>query len=30
MFGSSGDSQELVFQGYLKEFTEFCKEKEVA
>jgi len=26
----SGDTHELVFQGNLKEFTEFCKEKEVA
>ena len=30
MFGMSGDTHELVFQGNLKEFTEFCKEKEVA
>ena len=29
-FGASGDTHELVFQGSLKEFTEFCKEKETA
>jgi hypothetical protein len=29
-FGMSGDTHELIFQGYLKEFTEFCKEKETA
>lgn len=29
-FGASGDTHDLVFQGYLKEFTEFCKEKETA
>ena len=27
---SSGEESKLIFQGYLKEFTEFCKEKEVA
>ena len=31
MFGvSSGEESQLIFQGYLKEFTEFCKEKETA
>ena len=31
MFGvSSSETHELVFKGNLKEFTEFCKEKEVA
>ena len=31
MFGvSSSDTHELVFKGNLKEFTEFCKEKELA
>jgi hypothetical protein len=30
MFGMSGDTHELIFKGNLKEFTEFCKEKEVA
>jgi hypothetical protein len=29
-FGASGDTHELIFQGSLKEFTEFCKEKETA
>ena len=29
-FGASGDTHDLVFQGYLKEFTQFCKEKETA
>jgi hypothetical protein len=29
-FGVSGDTHELIFQGNLKEFTEFCKEKETA
>jgi hypothetical protein len=30
-FGVSGsDKHEMVFGGYLKKFTEFCKEKEVA
>ena len=30
-FGVSGsDKHEMVFGGYLKEFTEFCKEKETA
>jgi hypothetical protein len=27
---SSGEESKLIFQGYLKEFTEFCKEKETA
>ena len=31
MFGvSSSDKHEMVFGGYLKDFTEFCKEKEIA
>ena len=30
MFGMSGDTHDIVFKGNLKEFTEFCKEKEVA
>ena len=30
MFGMSGDTHDLVFKGNLKEFTEFCKEKEIA
>jgi len=31
MFGvSMSDKHEMVFGGYLKDFTEFCKEKEVA
>ena len=31
MFGvSSGEESQLIFQGYLKECTEFCKEKETA
>jgi hypothetical protein len=31
MFGMTmSDTHKLVFQGYLKEFTEFCKEKETA
>lgn len=29
-FGMSGDTHESIFKGNLKEFTEFCKEKEVA
>ena len=30
-FGVSGsDKHEMIFGGYLKEFTEFCKEKETA
>jgi len=29
-FGMSGDTHKLIFQGNLKEFTEFCKEKETA
>lgn len=29
-FGVSGDTRDLVFKGSLKEFTEFCKEKEEA
>jgi hypothetical protein len=27
---SGGDKHEMIFGGYLKEFTEFCKEKETA
>lgn len=31
MFGvSGGEVSKLIFQGYLKEFIEFCKEKETA
>jgi hypothetical protein len=31
MFGMSSDYEsEVVFSGTLKEFTEFCKEKETA
>jgi hypothetical protein len=31
MFGvSSSEEHKLVFKGNLKEFTEFCKEKEFA
>jgi hypothetical protein len=31
MFGvSNSDKHEMVFGGYLKDFTEFCKEKETA
>ena len=30
MFGMSGDTHDIIFKGNLKEFTEFCKEKEVA
>jgi hypothetical protein len=29
-FGMSGDSRDLVFQGSLKEFTEFCQEEVVS
>ena len=29
-FGMSGDSRDLEFKGSLKQFTKFCKEKEVA
>jgi len=29
-FGVSGDTRELEFKGTLAEFTEFCKEKEIA
>ena len=29
-FGMSGDTHDIIFKGNLKEFTEFCKEKEVA
>lgn len=29
-FGASGDTHDIIFKGNLKEFTEFCKEKEVA
>jgi hypothetical protein len=29
-FGVSGDSRDLEFKGTLKQFTKFCKEKEVA
>jgi hypothetical protein len=29
-FGASGDTHELIFKGNLKEFTKFCKEKEIA
>lgn len=29
-FGMSGDSRDLEFKGNLKQFTEFCKVKEVA
>ena len=30
MFGMSGDTHDIIFKGNLKEFTEFCKEKEIA
>ena len=29
-FGASGDTHDLIFKGTLTEFTEFCKEKEIA
>ena len=29
-FGMSSDTHELIFKGTLKEFTKFCKEKEIA
>ena len=29
-FGMSGDTHDIIFKGNLKEFTKFCKEKEVA